>query len=188
MDDWRLRWQEDYLKGRTFMLKQVTVKEHSHCEFCWEKFYQNEEKYAYITLDSSYIVCRGCFEDFKEQFKFRTFSKDIFANKKMSEIIRQEIDEIVENSMIFDIEKVENLAEVLKETLVWQENIMLIPVKGTFKIKHKTTIEFIDRKICVKSMKELLEAISDIKKDDYNLFIDNKTGTHQRLCVQLREI
>ena len=186
MQDWRLQGQEDYLQGKTFLFKRVCIKDHEHCDFCWKTFYKDEDKNAYTTLDCSHIVCEACFVDFKEEFKFKVFSKDDFVNKKTSEIIKQEINEITNSSMIFDVEKVEKLTEVLKDVTVLQENILLTPAIGTFAIRRNTTIEFIDTNIRIQNIKELSHAIKEIKKNDYNLFANNKTGTHQKLCVQLK--
>ena len=188
MDDWRIRYQEDYLWNKTFMFKRISVKDHCHCEFCWEKFCREEEKSAYITLDDSYVVCEKCFEEFKERFKFKIFCEDNFTNKKPSEIIVQEITAVLENSMIFDIEKIEKLSEVLKDIVVSQEKLLLIPAITTFAIKSKPMIKFIDYKIQVQNVRELLETIQEIKNKDFNLFANNKTGRHQRLCLQLRTI
>ena len=41
-EDWRLRGQEDYLRGATLVRKRYKAWsedwEHDHCEFCWTKF------------------------------------------------------------------------------------------------------------------------------------------------------
>lgn len=188
MEDWRLQGQEKYLQGKTFIFKRIFVKGHDHCEFCWETFYQNEDKNAYTTLDGHHIVCETCFNDFKEEFQFRIFSKDDFRNKKTSEIIKQEINEITTNSMTFVAENVEKLAELLKDVPSLQENLLLTPAIGTFAIRRKTTIELLDTNIHIQNMIDLLNTIKEIKKNDYNLFSNNKTGTHQKLCIQLKTV
>jgi predicted transposase YbfD/YdcC len=80
-DDWRLRGQEDVLKGATLWLKTWTQTrenwDHDHCEFCWAEFnaipgagpdvlregWTDEKEYHWI--------CDTCFRDFKDRFQFK---------------------------------------------------------------------------------------------------------------------
>ena len=92
MDDWRLRGQEEYLKGLTFQkvrfpdfwqkaydeqmkrgeeyLEGEKIQHfwHEHCEFCWEKATTDKECVFYCTKDMRYWVCPDCFKDFKNSF------------------------------------------------------------------------------------------------------------------------
>ena len=75
-DDWRLRGQEDYLKGCTLNLTRYVRRsewnDHEHCEFCWEKFSEYEgtlhEGYVATADGRDYWSCPECCEDFKEGF------------------------------------------------------------------------------------------------------------------------
>jgi len=71
-DDWRIRNQAKYLKGREFVYAKYEALnshwEHEHCEFCILKI--SEGEYAYCTTDEYYWVCKSCFNDFKDSFAF----------------------------------------------------------------------------------------------------------------------
>lgn len=72
-NDWRLQWQEKFMKNMIFRWKDFDGKDHDHCSFCWEKFgyLENNLKQGYCSLDNEYWVCKTCFEDFKEHFNFK---------------------------------------------------------------------------------------------------------------------
>ena len=70
--DWRLQGQERYLQNKIFIKRKYhklnNEWEHDHCEFCWEKFSEenpNDLKIGFTTLDSYRWVCEKCFNDFK---------------------------------------------------------------------------------------------------------------------------
>lgn len=75
-NDWRLQGQEKYLKGISLQWKKYAKHsenwDHEHCEFCHDKFM--EEDYpdvlheGYTNEDSSRWICEQCFEDFKDLF------------------------------------------------------------------------------------------------------------------------
>lgn len=71
--DWRLRNQIDYLFGVKLTLINYKPKnenwEHDHCEFCWEKF-EDENQKGYATKDQYHWVCTECYTDFKEMFNW----------------------------------------------------------------------------------------------------------------------
>lgn len=77
-DDWRLQGQEDYLMGiklRFEKYKAYSEKwDHDHCEFCWQEFRvscdPDLETEGYTTEDNYRWICKKCFEDFKEMFKW----------------------------------------------------------------------------------------------------------------------
>lgn len=75
-NDWRLTNQKDYLFGLTLTFKKFdsTRTDHEHCEFCWQKIMDDDnpdvEKEAYTTVDENHWVCKNCFDDFKEMFKW----------------------------------------------------------------------------------------------------------------------
>ena len=76
-DDWRLQGQEEYLKGATMQFKKYEQFseewDHDHCEFCWAKFsdtIQDALKEGYVTVDNSRWVCKDCFNDLKDGFKW----------------------------------------------------------------------------------------------------------------------
>jgi formylmethanofuran dehydrogenase subunit E len=76
-NDWRLMGQEKYLTG--VLLIHETYKkpsetwDHHHCSFCTEKFMESENylRAGYTTENHKYWICKECFEDFKELFKWK---------------------------------------------------------------------------------------------------------------------
>lgn len=75
-NDWRLTYQEEYLKNAKLRKKQYKIPaprwDHDHCEFCWEKFseYDGDLHEGYCTTDGKHWICEECFQDFKEMFCF----------------------------------------------------------------------------------------------------------------------
>jgi len=84
--DWRLTNQEKYLQGVRFEFKSYQKPrpdwDHDHCSFCMSKFAPQEEipdalheGYASRDIagkeDGYYWVCKGCFDDFKDQFGWK---------------------------------------------------------------------------------------------------------------------
>mgnify|MGYP002618929732 CR=1 FL=1 len=75
-DDWRLFKQEEYMMNMTLkrtVFRQSSVgNDHCHCEFCWEKFSENENDMhiGYSSIDERMWVCDNCFRDFHEHFKW----------------------------------------------------------------------------------------------------------------------
>ena len=74
-NDWRLQGQDKYLSNLPLTVCEVdsSVNEHEHCEFCGCKFGKNEEDLheGYCTLDKYHWICKPCFNDFKEMFKWK---------------------------------------------------------------------------------------------------------------------
>jgi hypothetical protein len=78
-NDWRLQGQEKYLKGVPLWRKEYARYseswDHDHCQFCWDKFM--EEDYpevlheGYATEDDERWICEQCFEDFKDLFDWK---------------------------------------------------------------------------------------------------------------------
>lgn len=78
-DDWRVHGQERYMMDLVFhwetYRKPSAEWDHDHCDFCWAKFM--EEDYpdvlheGYTAEDGLRWVCKQCFDDFKERFRFR---------------------------------------------------------------------------------------------------------------------
>ena len=72
MNDWRLTDQIKYLSGKEFKYGHFFAKgnnDHSHCEFCWKKFYDGDP--CYLDNDLYYTVCEDCYNDFKEKFGWK---------------------------------------------------------------------------------------------------------------------
>ena len=73
-NDWRLRNQEHYLKGKTFVHRAWRPRapewEHDHCEFCGEKFSDADGDLheGYATEDNYHWICPVCFRDFEVMF------------------------------------------------------------------------------------------------------------------------
>lgn len=80
-NDWRLRGQEEYLhNAKLHLIKfkaSIAGDYHTHCEFCWHKFMENSDGVedcsdeGYCTVDGVYWICKNCFVDFKEKFKWK---------------------------------------------------------------------------------------------------------------------
>jgi hypothetical protein len=78
--DWRLRGQENYLKGVTLVHRKYRQYEsdpnwdHDHCEFCWTEFCLKDNptsiQEGYATQDDYHWICAKCFEDFKASFQW----------------------------------------------------------------------------------------------------------------------
>lgn len=80
-DDWRLRGQENFLRGKT--LHRSTYKQrsetwdHDHCAFCWAKFMERDYPgypanlhVGYTTEDEYHWICEQCFCDFRDRFEW----------------------------------------------------------------------------------------------------------------------
>jgi hypothetical protein len=77
-NDWRLLGQERYLTGVTLIRKRyadkLTNTDHDHCEFCGTKFSDTIPGSlieGYTTSDDYRWICDTCYNDFKQQFKWR---------------------------------------------------------------------------------------------------------------------
>ena len=75
--DWRLQGQEKYLFGKTLVFKNYsdrkTTTDHDHCEFCSDKFSEiipDCLQIGYTTIDDYHWICKICYSDFKESFKW----------------------------------------------------------------------------------------------------------------------
>jgi len=76
-DDWRLMNQERFLMDVS--LKHMVwdpwseTWDHDHCSFCFEKFsqYDGDLHEGYCTLDEYHWICKECFEDFKDMFRWK---------------------------------------------------------------------------------------------------------------------
>ena len=77
-NDWRLTNQLSYLKGATLRWRTYSpysdTWEHDHCAFCWAKFmapgHPETLHEGYATPDEHHWVCKTCFDDFKDLFKW----------------------------------------------------------------------------------------------------------------------
>ena len=82
--DWRLNFQERYLKGAALEWKRYRAWsrtwDHDHCEFCGAKFSEDQPdalREGYTTTGEHangaeyHWICRGCFDDFAELFEWR---------------------------------------------------------------------------------------------------------------------
>jgi hypothetical protein len=78
-NDWRLANQAQYLTEVVLVwAKYHPAKEtndHDHCEFCWAKFSLDDSpdtiKEGYATKDRERWICKPCYEDFKDLFKWQ---------------------------------------------------------------------------------------------------------------------
>lgn len=79
-EDWRLMGQDKYLFGAIFEFRKYEPPQidwdHDHCEFCWEKFCANPVEgcfhEGYVTKDKKHWVCKDCYEDFRDRFRYNT--------------------------------------------------------------------------------------------------------------------
>lgn len=73
-NDWRLRNQECYLKGKTLVHRSWRPRspkwDHDHCEFCGGKFSDadGDAHEGYATEDNYHWICPVCFGDFRAMF------------------------------------------------------------------------------------------------------------------------
>ena len=79
-NDWRITNQINYLyrvKLRKVQFTQTLHSDHEHCEFCWDKFGEEEGMlhFGYCTLDKYRWICEQCFQDFKDQFEWQVLDE-----------------------------------------------------------------------------------------------------------------
>ncbi len=83
-EDWRLLNQEDYLSGVKLQWKEYRryseTWDHDHCAFCWDKFAEADHipealHSGYATEDDYYWICKACFDDFRDRFKWEVEDK-----------------------------------------------------------------------------------------------------------------
>ncbi len=76
--DWRLNEQMEYLANKTLSRRQYQG-DHAHCEFCWQTLdasgMDGTQTEGYVTEDGKCWICKECFEDFKEMFRWNTEKK-----------------------------------------------------------------------------------------------------------------
>ncbi len=77
--DWRVGGQERYLTGATLRWQEYRAPradwDHDHCAFCWAKFMEgsapNVQHAGYTTADTKHWICKQCFMDLRERFKWK---------------------------------------------------------------------------------------------------------------------
>jgi len=81
-NDWRLTSQENYLKNVELFYKiysdRKTETDHDHCEFCLATFsdaIHDALKEGYTTANDYWWVCKECFEDFNEMFRWKVIDE-----------------------------------------------------------------------------------------------------------------
>lgn len=83
-DDWRITGQEGYLLF--VKLKEIIPNEyidklenhilfHEHCEFCMDKVEEHKDDKWYCSLDNYRWICKNCYNDFKNKFRFIKIGK-----------------------------------------------------------------------------------------------------------------
>ena len=76
--DWRLTNQMEYLQGVKLYWREYSrwseSWDHDYCVFCFSKFMVQDLPdvlhEGYSTEEQYHWICKGCFEDFKEQFQW----------------------------------------------------------------------------------------------------------------------
>jgi len=75
-NDWRFMGQDKYLMEKELIYHKYHVSkpnwEHDHCAFCGVKFSEQEGDLheGYSTKDDYHWICKDCFNDFKEMFRW----------------------------------------------------------------------------------------------------------------------
>ncbi len=87
-NDWRRTGQEKYLMGADLIFVKSYMPhspdwQHEHCEFCMDKIGINKDDLhsGYCTIDRYHWICCGCYEDFKDEFKWNVID-DVFCGKE----------------------------------------------------------------------------------------------------------
>jgi hypothetical protein len=62
---------EEYLNG-----ENIQTFWHAHCDFCTRTITTQKREECYCTRDYKYWVCKDCFNDFKEKFKWEVEGND----------------------------------------------------------------------------------------------------------------
>jgi len=83
-NDWRLRGQLRYLKGKTWYWKKWSQSrpgwDHDHCEFCWQKFCNDNcgegVPEGYADRSEYTWLCKKCFADFAQMFAWQVAKVD----------------------------------------------------------------------------------------------------------------
>lgn len=197
-NDWRIRWQEDYLKGKTLYYHKYEPWsknwDHEHCEFCMKKIGQTEDSFheGYSTLDDFYWICLNCYEDFKESFLFNIFKKDEFENMEILDILHSEIELFQSKEDIFQIRRVINLVEKLKTIKSIKISISVLPIvikhiqnKSVGATKCYLNDEFIN--LYGESVIMFIEILNNINSK-FLLLYNNKNDSRLRLYVQIKSI
>lgn len=75
-DDWRLRQDVEFLKGKcingTDGEEIVSYTSHlTACIFCREQVENNPHQWWYVPEDMSCCICEECHQDFKESFQWK---------------------------------------------------------------------------------------------------------------------
>ncbi len=71
--DWRLTNQENFLLNKVLKKKIYNFGDHNHCEFCWKTFTKGD--ISFTTNDEYHWICKECYEDFKNDFKWRLLTE-----------------------------------------------------------------------------------------------------------------
>ncbi len=78
-DDWRLTNQMNYLSNKKLIKSKFTPYnenwKHEHCSFCSERIDENTSV-AYCTEDKYHWICKDCFNDFNDMFKWEVKNND----------------------------------------------------------------------------------------------------------------
>jgi hypothetical protein len=172
-NDWRIRWQEDYLKGRTFYFHEYNMWSeqwnHEHCEFCWKKIGKEEDTCheGYSTLDDYYWICADCFKDFKEYFSFQMLDMNKQENENILDITAREIDKLNGSEDTYQLSRVINLLSKPLSISSDKISISILParVKVSPKRSEKNSIIlFNESKVSVlnESRSKLVEILTNI--------------------------
>lgn len=167
-NDWRIQDQDSYLKGKTFYFHKYEPIgyhwDHEHCAFCWKKIGTGGIKEAYSTLDDSRWVCEECFVDLKKLFSFNYFQKNTFYNKKISSVINNEINSIIEGEKIYKISKLIKLLDNLSGVKFFPEEMCLMPAKVNLSVDVKKQHEVeIVKKIVIATSDNIFDELMYIK-------------------------
>ncbi|MEA5039040.1 MAG: hypothetical protein VB086_04300 [Clostridiaceae bacterium] len=190
-NDWRIRWQEDYLKNRTFYLHPYIAWskrwDHEHCEFCWKKIEANSDREEwYSTIDDYYWVCKECFNDYKERLSFRKWNENDFINEKLLDILKHEIGFFQGKYDFFELRRVINILYKLidiKKVSSLLVKPLIVRISSNRKLEPSVkSLEDEKRTLLNVSNEELLIELNKINKE---LQVNNEPST---IFVNIKEI
>ena len=74
-----MRINSTYTQKTCILKNDYGQLEHGHCEVCWARFGQHSEDlhYGYYEVDSKSWICKECYDNFRELFKWTTENEEL---------------------------------------------------------------------------------------------------------------
>ena len=170
-DDWRLRGQDAYLRGKTFYFhkfKPTPRNDHEHCKFCWKKIGVDGIEAGYSTLDDYCWVCEECFADFENPFSFKRFQEIEFDGKSITSVIGAETESIVNDKKVYKISRLVSLLNNLSGVKFASEEMRIMPANVELSLDPKKShkIEIVDNTV-VATSDNILNKLMNIQADGH---------------------